>query len=103
MVLDVLRQVFATVETLFQLGMGDVAAYDNRTVQRQAGSHRILIQLCQNLFHRTVQIHTYHIALAGLTQLFRNQFARIAVEFFNPDTVLVNFTFDIAVGRVRHT
>ena len=82
--------------------MGDVAAYDNRTVQRQAGSHRILIQLCQNLFHRTVQIHTYHIALAGLTQLFRNQFARIAVEFFNPDTVLVNFTFDITVGRARH-
>ncbi len=103
MVFDVLRQVFATVQTFFQLGMSDVTAHDDSAVQRQAGGNRILSQLFQDIFHRLVQINLHHITLTGLTEFFGNQFTRIAVELFNPDTFFIDFTLDVTVGRAGNT
>ena len=97
-ILDVLRQLFTLVQTLFQLGMSDVATYNDGTIQLETGSHRILVQYLQDLRHRLVQVDTNGIALAGLTQLFRNQFTGVAVQLLNPDTLLVDLTLDVTVG-----
>ena len=83
--------------------MSDVTSYDDRTVQRQTGSHRVLSQLFQNLRHRTVQIDLHYVAFTGIAKFFRNQTARIFIEFLNPDTILVDFTFDVTVGRARNS
>ena len=99
MVFDILRQILTAVQTFFQLGMSDVTTHDDSAVQRQAGGNRILSQLFQDIFHRLVQINLHHITLTGFTEFGRNQFTRIAVELFNPDTVLVDFTLDVTVGR----
>ena len=103
MVFDVLRQVFATVQTFFQLGVCDVTAYDNGSIQRQTGGNRILGQFLQNIGHRLVQVNLHHVAFTGLTEFFGNQFTRIAVELFNPDTFFIDFTLDVTVGRAGNT
>ena len=102
MVFDVLRQIFTAIQTFFQLGMSDVTTYDDSTVQRQTGRNRILGQLLQDIFHRLVQIDLHYITLTGFTEFGRNQLTRIAVEFFNPNTLFVDFTFDVTVGRTGH-
>ena len=103
MVFDVLRQVFATVQTFFQLGVCDVTAYDDGSIQRQTGGNRILGQFLQNIGHRLVQVNLHHIAFTGLTEFFGNQFTRVAVELFNPDTFFIDFTLDVTVGRAGNT
>ena len=103
MILDILRQVFTTVQTFFQLGVSDIATYDDRTVQRQTGSHRIFIQFFQDLCHRLVQVDLDSIAFACLAQFCRDQFARMAVQLLDPDTVFVDLTFHVTVGRTTDT
>ena len=102
MVLDVLREIFTPVETLFQFCMGDITTYDNRTVERKAGSYRIFIQLGEDFVHRTVEVDLHRIAFACLTEFFGNQFAWIRIQLLNPDTVLVDLTFDVTVCRARY-
>ena len=47
-ILDVLRQAFTAIQTLFQLGVRDIAADDDGAAQRQAGGNRILRQLLED-------------------------------------------------------
>ena len=77
MILDILRQVFTTVQTFFQLSVSDITANNDSSVQRQTGCYRIFIQFSQNFRHRTVQINLHSITFTSLTQFFRNQFTRI--------------------------
>ena len=49
MILDILRQVFTTIQTFFQFGMCNVTTYDDSTVQRQTSSYRIFILLTEAL------------------------------------------------------
>ena len=37
-----------------------------------------------------------------MTHFFRDEFARITVQFFNPDTFFVDLTLDVTVGRARN-
>ena len=55
-------------------------------------------QLRQDLAHRLIQVNTDHLAFTLLTQRFRDVLARVALQFFNPDTVAVDFSLDIAVS-----
>ena len=103
MILDVLRQIFATVQTLFQFGMCNVAAYDDGSVQRQTGRNRILSQHLQDVGHRLVQVNLYNVAFASLAKFGGNQFARVAVQLLNPDTFAIDFTLDVTVGRAGNT
>ena len=48
-IFNVLRQPFTVIQPLFQLGVGDIAAHDNRAVQRQACRNRILRQAVQRI------------------------------------------------------
>ena len=51
-----------------------------------------------DLAHRLIQVDAYHLAFAGLTQMFRDIFSRIALQLLDPDTVAVDFRLDVAVG-----
>ena len=102
MIFDVLRQTFATVDAFFQFGMRDIATYDNSTIQRKTRTDRIFRKFLTNIFHRTIQIDGDNIAFAGIAKFFGNKFVRLIVHLFNPDTIFVDLTFDIAVGRARN-
>ena len=99
MIFNVLRQPFAVVQTLFQLRVRDIAAHDNRAVEGETGRNRILRQLRQNLFHRTVQVNANRFPLARFTQLFRNVFARVVFQFFDPHAFAVDLGLDVAIRR----
>ena len=98
-VFDVLRQRLTAVDELFQLRVGDIAGHDNRPAQRQAGRHRVLRQQRQNIAHRLVEVDLDRLTLAGLTKMLGNIFARIALQFLNPDPLTVDLGFDIAIRR----
>jgi hypothetical protein len=78
--------------------VGDIARHDDGAVQRQTGGDRVGGQLRQDLAHRLIEINADHFAFTLLTQRFRDVLARVALQFFNPDTVAVDFGFDIAVS-----
>jgi hypothetical protein len=98
-IFNVLRQTFAIVQALFQFRMGDVTSNNNGAVQRQTGRNRILRKLRQDLTHRAVQVNVYRFTLARFTQLFRDIFARVVFQFFDPDTVAVDLRFNVAIRR----
>ncbi len=60
-------------------------------------------QLRQDLAHRLIQVDAYHLAFAGLTQMLRNIFSRIVLQLLDPDTVAVDFRFDVTVGGAGDT
>lgn len=53
----------------------------------------------QDLAQRTVQIQLYGLGAVFYPVRIGDKFARIMLEFFQPDTVFINFGFNIAVGR----
>ena len=61
-VAEVLRQVFAAVDPLFQLGVGDVAGHDHRSAERQPGRDGVLPQLGEDVGHRPVQVDLHDVA-----------------------------------------
>ena len=104
MVFDVLRQVFATVQTFFQLGVCDVTAYDDGSIQRQTGGNRILGQFLQNIGHRLVQVNLHHVAFTGLYGVLSGiSSPGLLSRLFNPDTFFIDFTLDVTVGRAGNT
>ena len=79
--------------------MRNVATHNYRAVERQTCANRIFRQDIAYIAHRLIQVDTYCIALTGIAQLFRNQAAGVVVHTLNPDTVLVDFAFDVTVCR----
>ena len=77
--------------------MSDVTTYDDRTVQRETGSHWIFVEDLQDIGHWLIQVNLHGITLTGLTQLLRNQLCGIGVEFLNPNTLFVDLTLDVTV------
>ena len=103
MILDILRQVFTAIQAFFQFGMSNVSTYDDCAIQRQTGSYRIFIQFFQDLCHRLVQVDLDSIAFTCFAQFSRDQFARMAVQLLNPNTVFVDLTFHVTVSRATDT
>ena len=101
-IFEVFRHFFATVEAFFDFSMSDVATYDDSTVERETSRYRIFVELFENFAHRLVEVDTNSIAFACITQSFRNVASWLVVEFFDPDTVFVDFTFDVTVSRAAY-
>src|SRR5262249_9731810 len=59
MVFEVLREIIASVEALFELGMRNVTRHDHGASQRQARGHRMLAQFCQDLSYWAVEVNPH--------------------------------------------
>ena len=108
MLLHVLGQTFAALDALFQFCMGDVAAHDDRTVEQEEGRYRILGQIGQNFLHRTVQVDAHTVGMLGetvteVTEVLGYETDRIVVQSFEPDTVLIDLTLDVAVRAAGYS
>ena len=74
MVLEVLRESLAGVQTCLQLGVRDVARHDDRSLEVHAGADRVLGELGAHGVYSLVQVYLNSLrALARTTVLFRNQ------------------------------
>ena len=64
------------------------------------GRYRILGQIGQNFLHWTVQVDAHTVGMLGetVTEVFGHETDRIVVQGFEPDTVLIDLTLDVAVG-----
>ena len=83
--------------------MRNVPTDDNRSVERQTCGNGVFIQLFENFAHRLVEVYFNGVAFTGLAEFFGNELAGVTVEFLDPNTVLVDFTFDVSVGRAAHS
>ncbi len=99
MVFEILGHGFSLVKTLFDFGVSDVAAHNDGAVERQTGRYGIFCQFLEYLFHGAVEVDFYHCTLALLAIFLGDEFAGVGVEFFNPETLAVDFGLDVAVGR----
>ena len=102
MVLEVLRHRFACIQTRFDLRMCDVTTNDDGAVQAQTRSDRVFRQDSTYIFHRLVEVDTYGIAFACLTQFLGNERSRVVIQLLNPYTVFVDLTFDVSVSRAAY-
>ncbi len=103
-VLEVLWHFLTSIQTSLQLRMSNVTSHDDSTLQVHTSRNRILAQFLANSVNALVQVNLDALAaFAWTTILFRNQFRRIAVHHFEPNTILVNLCLDVAVGRARNT
>ena len=70
--------------------------------QRQARRHGIFGQLGKDFGHGAVEVDFHHVALALFAVFLGYEFARVRVEFLNPQAVAVDFGLDVAVGRAAY-
>ena len=103
MVLDVLGQLFAAVQTLLEFGVGNVAAHNDGAVEAQAGGHGVLFKFLEHFCHGAVEVNANDFAFASLAEFFGNEGSGIIVHLLDPKTILVNFAENIAVGRTTYT
>ena len=99
MILQIFGQRLARIEKFLELGVGDVAADNDRSVQRQLRGDRMFAQFRQDLLHRLIEVDFDDAMRVLAAVLVGNQAARIRVHLFEPDAVFVDLGFDVAVGR----
>ena len=103
MIFEVLWHAFTGIQTCLDLGMSNVTTHDDGAVQAQACAHRILAQNLAHLAHGLVEVNLHGLALAGIAQFLGNQLIGFIIEFLDPDTIFVNLSLDVAVGRTTDT
>ncbi len=99
MILDILWQSFATVDTLLELRMRDVASHNDGSVERQTCGYRIFGELGQDLWHGPVEVDFHAPSLACLAIFFGDEPCRVVLQLFDPDSLFVDLRLDVAVGR----
>ena len=82
--------------------MSYVATYDDSTVERETSRYRIFVEFFKYFAHRLVEVDTNCIAFASIAEVFWNVASWLVVEFFDPDTVFIDFTFDVTVSRAAY-
>ena len=98
-ILDVLRQAFALLESFADLGVRDVAGDDERAGEREPRGDRVLRKLGPDVRHGAVEVDLHD--LRGVRMLARfggNETAGVRLELLDPDAVLVDLGLGIAVG-----
>ena len=72
-------------------------------LKRQTSRHGILVEFSKNFGHRAIEVNLHRFTLTSLAIFFGDEATGVVIEFFNPDTVFVDFALDVAVGRATHT
>ena len=101
-ILQILWHWFACVQASFNLRVSDITTYNDCAIQTQTRTNWILSQNGAHVFHRLIQVNTNRIAFACVTQLCRNETARIIIHLLNPYTFLIDFALDITVSRATY-
>ena len=103
MVLEVGGHLLAGVQAGLELGMGDVAGYDDGALQVHAGAHGVFGELCADGVDALVQVYFNALgAFSGTAESFGDEFGGIAVHLLNPDTVGIDLGLDVAVCAAAH-
>ena len=98
-ILDVLRQAFALLESFADLGVRDVAGDDERAGEREARGDRVLRKLGADVRHGTVEVDLHDLRRVGvLARVGRDEAAGILLKLLDPDTILVDLGLGVAVG-----
>ena len=82
--------------------MSNVARHNDGATHAQARAYGIFSEFFEHFFHRLVEVDFHTAAFACVAEFLRNPTRRIIVEFLNPNTVLVDLTLDVSVGRATH-
>ena len=101
-ILHVLRQILTLVKAFLQAGVRNIAGHNDGARERDARGNRVLGEFSADRLHRLVEVDLNGLAFAGLAVFLRNEFARVGVELFNPEAVLVDLALDVAVRRAAH-
>ena len=103
-VLEVLWHLLASIQASLELGMSDVTSHDDGTLQVDTGADRILAQLGTYGVDTLVEVDFDTLGtLSWVAELLRNQLCWVLVHLLQPDTVLVDLSLDVAVGRAAYT
>ena len=103
-VLEVLRHLLACIQTSLELSVSDVTSHDDGTLQVNTGAYRILAQLSTNCVDTLVEVNLDTLGtLTWVTELLRNQLCWVLIHLLQPDTVLVDLSLDVTVGRAAYT
>jgi hypothetical protein len=98
-VLEVLRQVLSVVQTLFQLGMRDVAGDHEGTIERKTCRHRMAAELAQGLGHGPCEVDLDNLAAQLLICDLGKVLGRILFQALEKETVAVDLGEGLAIGR----
>ena len=101
MILEVIRQRFALLQPLAQLGVRGIARHDHGAGQRQPGFYRVFRERCENILHRPVKIDLYDLAAERMLDN-RQILRRVVLELLEIDAVLCDLAEHLAVGRAGH-
>ena len=83
--------------------MRNVATHDDGAVERKASRNGVLVKFSKNFGHGAIEVNLHRFTLTSLAIFFGDEATGVVIEFFNPDTVFVDFALDVAVGRATHT
>ena len=102
MLLHVIGQTFAAVETLFQLRVREVACDDERASEREASGDGMLRKFGADIRHGTIQVNLHDLLGIGmLTRIGRDEATWVRLQLLNPNTILINLGLGVAVSRTR--
>lgn len=85
MILHVLRHGLATIETLLNLGMGNITTDNDGSRQREAGLHGVLGDDGQNVLHGLVKIDL-HGSIGLVLREFLEETAGVVLELLHEET-----------------
>jgi hypothetical protein len=100
--LEVIGQILAAVETLLQLGVGDVARHHQRSGQREARGHRMPPQLRQHLAHGLAQVDLHHAAAQLALGHLGQEAGGVGLELLQVNAVGGDLAQHLPVGGARH-
>ena len=84
--------------------MSDVTSHDDGSLQVDTGADRILAQLSAYSVDTLVEVDLDTLGtLSRVAEFLRNQLCWVLVHLLQPDTVLVDLSLDVAVGRAAYT
>jgi hypothetical protein len=101
-VLHVLGQSLPGVETLLQLGVGDVACHDHGARQHHARLHWVARERGTDLVHRAVEVDVHDLVAEFLVRHLRQEARGVGLERLDEDAVLGDLAERLAVRAARH-
>ena len=87
MILHVLRQSLAIIETLFQFGVCDIASNNNGSCEHHACLHGILAQCCANLVHGLIEINVHDFIAEIIVCDFRKETRWVSFKGLDEDAI----------------